>query len=48
VITEAAVGEHVGALFARLDLPCGDDARRRIPRVLVYLSRRRRGESIGM
>ena len=48
VITEAAVRKHVGAIFARHDLPSGDDALRRILAVLVYLSRQRQGESIGM
>ena len=48
VITEAAVRKHVGAIFAKLDLPSGDDAHRRILAVLVYLSRQRQGESIGM
>jgi len=46
VITEAAVRRHVGAIFARLAV-----LRRRPPRilaVLVYLSRYRQGESIGM
>jgi hypothetical protein len=48
VIAEAAVREHVGAIFDWLDLRCGDDAHRRILAVLVYLSRQRQGESIGM
>ena len=48
VITEAAVRKHVGAIFAKLDLPSGDDAHRRILAVLVYLSRQRQGESIGL
>jgi len=43
-----AVRKPVGAIFARLDLPSGDDAHRRILAVLVYLSRQRQGESIGM
>ena len=47
VITEAAVREHVGAIFAKLE-PSGDDAHRGILAVLVYLSRQRQGESIGM
>jgi hypothetical protein len=29
-------------------LPCGEDAYRRILAVLVYLSRQRQGESIGV
>jgi hypothetical protein len=47
VITEAPVRKHVGTIFARLAV-----LRRRPPRgsfaVLVYLSRYRQGESIGM
>lgn len=48
VITEAAVRKHVGAIFAKHELLSGDDAHRRILAVLVYLSRQRQGESIGM
>jgi hypothetical protein len=52
VITEAGVGKHIGAIFAKLELAAGDDAHRRILAVLVhlslYLSRQRQGESIGM
>ena len=48
VITEAAVRKHVGAIFAKLGLPSGEDAHRRILAVLVDLSRQRQGESIGM
>ena len=48
VITEAGVGKHIGAIFAKLEPAAGDDAHRRILAVLVYLSRQRQGESIGM
>jgi DNA-binding NarL/FixJ family response regulator len=48
VITEAAVRKHVGAIFAKLHLRSGDDAHRRMLAVLVYLSRQRQDESIGM
>ena len=48
VITEAAVRKHVGAIFAKLGPPSGDDAFRQVLAVLVYLSRYREGESIGM
>ena len=48
MITEAAVRKHVGAIFAKLGPPSGDDAFHRVLAVLVYLSRYREGESIGM
>jgi hypothetical protein len=52
VITEAGVGKHIGAIFAKLELAAGDDAHRRILAVLaylsLYLSHQRQGESIGM
>ena len=38
VITERAVQKHVTSIFARLDLPAGADAHRRILAVLAYLS----------
>ena len=46
VITEAAVRKHVGAIFARLAVRRGRPPPD--PRVLVYLSRQRQGESIGV
>jgi DNA-binding NarL/FixJ family response regulator len=37
VVTEAAVGKHVGNIFAKLDLPPADDTNRRVLAVLAYL-----------
>lgn len=37
VISEPAVGKHVGNIFAKLDLPPTEDANRRVLAVLVYL-----------
>lgn len=37
VITEAAVGKHVGSILAKLDLPPDDDSNRRVLAVLTYL-----------
>ena len=37
VVTEAAVGKHVGNIFARLRLPQADDTNRRVLAVLAYL-----------
>ncbi len=37
VITEAAVGKHVGNIFAKLRLPLTDDTNRRVLAVLTYL-----------
>jgi DNA-binding NarL/FixJ family response regulator len=37
VITEAAVGKHVGNIFAKLHLPLTDDTNRRVLAVLSYL-----------
>ena len=41
VISEAAVGKHVGNILAKLDLPPTEDSNRRVLAVLMYL----RGES---
>ncbi|MCP2322399.1 DNA-binding NarL/FixJ family response regulator [Hamadaea flava] len=38
VVTEAAVGKHVGNIFAKLDLPPADDTNRRVLAVLTYLN----------
>lgn len=37
VITEAAVGKHVGNILAKLDLPPTEDSNRRVLAVLAYL-----------
>lgn len=37
VISEAAVGKHVGNIFAKLDLPPTEDSNRRVLAVLAYL-----------
>jgi DNA-binding NarL/FixJ family response regulator len=37
VVTEAAVGKHVGNILAKLGLPPDDDANRRVLAVLTYL-----------
>jgi DNA-binding NarL/FixJ family response regulator len=37
VVTEAAVGKHVGNIFAKLRLPQADDTNRRVLAVLAYL-----------
>ena len=38
VVTEAAVGKHVGNIFAKLRLPQTDDTNRRVLAVLAYLT----------
>jgi DNA-binding NarL/FixJ family response regulator len=38
VITEGAVQKHVSAIFAKLGLPGGEDANRRVLAVLAYLA----------
>ncbi|RJL24441.1 response regulator [Bailinhaonella thermotolerans] len=37
VLTETTVGKHVGAVFAKLDLPPAEDVHRRVLAVLAYL-----------
>ena len=37
IVTEAAVGKHVGNIFAKLRLPQTDDTNRRVLAVLAYL-----------
>ncbi|WAL69832.1 response regulator transcription factor [Amycolatopsis cynarae] len=37
VVSEAAVGKHIGNIFAKLDLPPADDVHRRVLAVLAYL-----------
>ncbi|MEV6328381.1 response regulator transcription factor [Streptomyces sp. NPDC051909] len=37
VITEAAVGKHIGNILAKLDLPPAEDTHRRVLAVLAYL-----------
>ncbi|WP_203715260.1 response regulator [Asanoa siamensis] len=37
VVSEAAVGKHVGNILAKLDLPPDDDRNRRVVAVLTYL-----------
>jgi DNA-binding NarL/FixJ family response regulator len=39
VVSEPAVGKHVGNILAKLDLPPTDDTNRRVLAVLTYLSR---------
>ena len=41
VVSEAAVGKHVGNIFAKLHLPQTDDTNRRVLAVLAYLRRDR-------
>lgn len=37
VVTEAAVGKHIGGILTKLDLPPADDTHRRVLAVLAYL-----------
>ncbi|MFI7299488.1 response regulator [Streptomyces sp. NPDC050121] len=37
VVSEAAVGKHIGSILAKLDLPPADDTHRRVLAVLTYL-----------
>jgi DNA-binding NarL/FixJ family response regulator len=37
IVSDAAVGKHVGNIFAKLDLPLADDTNRRVLAVLAYL-----------
>ncbi|WP_152365948.1 response regulator [Microlunatus speluncae] len=37
VVTEAAIGKHIGSLFGKLDLPPEADGNRRVLAVLAYL-----------
>ena len=37
VVSEAAVGKHIGAILAKLDLPPAEETHRRVLAVLAYL-----------
>ncbi|MFE4174546.1 response regulator [Streptomyces sp. NPDC056909] len=37
VVSEAAVGKHIGGIFTKLDLPPADETHRRVMAVLAYL-----------
>ena len=41
VVTEAAIGKHVGNILAKLGLPPSDDTNRRVLAVLTYLRAQR-------
>lgn len=42
VVSEAAVGKHIGSILMKLDLPPAEDTHRRVLAVLAYLRGRRR------
>ncbi|MFH8616091.1 response regulator [Streptomyces sp. NPDC017979] len=37
VVSEAAIGKHIGSIFTKLDLPPADETHRRVLAVLAYL-----------
>jgi DNA-binding NarL/FixJ family response regulator len=37
VVTEAAIGKHIGSIFTKLGLPLAHDTNRRVLAVLAYL-----------
>jgi hypothetical protein len=37
VVTDAAIGKHIGNIFTKLDLPYTQDTNRRVLAVLAYL-----------
>ena len=37
VVTEKAVAKHINSIFAKLDLPVGEDDHRRVRAVLAWL-----------
>ena len=38
VVSEKAVAKHINSIFAKLDLPVGEDDHRRVRAVLAWLS----------